>query len=254
MTHFCTNPTSSFMETSITAPAAVPAPVTAVAPIPAAPVEGQSLQPPPTKTTSKVQNGNKEKRPVKKRKAPRHKGANKATKRPKSKHKALKPAPSVKGLVPVDPSNKTGVLTNVSKGAKEAGKKAVKKNKKKAATKEKKRKPAKPRKKVSKSNLSTSSKKTANKLFTEESGKRFNSPREGEDSGHLSQSVGGEMALVNQEVPHNSYRQLEEEAQAEVTEQNVPVGDNVFNSRLITWEHFALVYEEYSMCTEVSNR
>lgn len=211
---------------------------------------GQNVQPPATENPNKVKKTNKQKRVSKKRKAPGKKTPNKAPKRARGKNKGLQPSLPVDSLTTVNSSNHGSVLTNVSKGRKKARQKPKKKDNKKVVSVKQKRKPAKAGKAVSDSNLDVSTDNPTDDFFGKKSGEGLHCPREGDYTSDVGQLGGIESAFFNQKVAHDSYRDSEKKPQTEVAEQHVPVGKQVL--RLINWEHFGLIFEEYCMCTEVS--
>ena len=215
-------------------------------------VDGQSPQPPATVNTKNVKQSNKKKRVAKKRKPTGNKASTKATKRPRSQNKGLKSSSSVNSLKTVDPSNHSSILTDVSKGRKKRRKKPVKKNEKKVVVKKHKCKPADSAKGIGKSNLDIPAQEFTDNLLGKESGHGLDGPREANNCGNFSNLSGAEMTLLNQEVSHNSNGDCQKEPEGEIAKQHVTVGKQVL--RLINWEHFGLIFEEYCMCTEVSKR
>ena len=215
-------------------------------------VDGQSPQPPATVNADNVKQSNKKKRVAKKRKPPRNKASTKATKRPRSQNKGLKSSPSVNPLKTVDPSNHSSILTDVSKGRKKRRKKPVKKDSKKVVVKKQIRKPTDSTKGICKSNLDIPAQELTNNLLGEESGHGLDGPREADNSSNLGNLSGAKVTLLDQEISHNSNGDCQKEPEGEVAKQHVTVGNQVL--RLINWEHFGLIFEEYCMCTEVSKR
>jgi len=216
----------------------------------------------PADDAKKVQKPDKKKGLKKKRKRPRKEAPNKRAKGSGGKNKALKPAVGV-AAVHVNPANHKPVLTDVGQGHKKARKKAVKKNQKKApvasvasvaqvAGKKKKRKPAKPRKAVGNGNLPVSGNALTEKIVREESSPHLDGPRKGNDGGALGEHGAAQFHPIDQKEAHDGDRQLEQEPEAEVGEEHVPVFSQVDKERLINWEHFALMYEEDCLTKEVN--
>lgn len=213
-----------------------------------------SPQLPRTEDPNNVKQSNESKGMSKKRKSTGQNASKKASKRPRSENKTLKPTVSV-GAVHVDSSNHKAVLTDVGKGHKKARKKPVKKNRKKlAGGKKKNSKPRQSSEAVAKGNLSIPSEAFAEKIVGHESSDGFHGPREGNDGGVLSKISASQMHRIDKEEPHDGNRQLQEETKRKVHEEHVPVLSKVSQERLINWEHFALMYEEYCLTTEVIKR
>ena len=165
----------------------------------------------------------------------------------------MKPSVGV-AAVGVDSSNHDPVLTDVGKGHKVARQKSTKKNKKGGAGKKKQSKPRKPRKAVPKGNLTGPPEAFTKHIVGQESGQRLDSPREPDDGGGLSKVSAAKMQLVHEEEAHYGDWQLQEEPEGKVDQKNVPVVSNVGTERMINWEHFALMYEEYCLTNEVIKR
>lgn len=215
-------------------------------------LDGTSPQPPATVNSNNVKEGNKKKRVAKKRKSTGKKTPNKAPKRARSQNKGLKPSLSVNALKTVDPSDHGGILADVGKGRKKRRKKPVKKDSKKVVVKKKKSKPTESTEAVGKGNLNVSAEKSANDLLGEESGYGLDGPREANNSSNFSNFSGAEVTLFDQKVAHDSNGDCQKQPEGKIAEQHVTVGNQVL--RLINWEHFGLIFEEYCMCTEVSKR
>ncbi len=218
-----------------------------------APVAAPLLKPPPAPNANKVKQSDDKKGLSNKRKRAGEKASKKASKRPRSKNKALKPPVGV-AAVGINASNHDTVLTNVGEGHKVAGKKRTKKNKKSSSGKKKQSKPRKPRKPVPKTNLSRPPEAFTKEIVGKESGQGFDSPREANDGGGLSEVSAPEMQFIHEKKSHYGDWQLEQETEGKIDEKNVEILSNVRTERMINWEHFALMYEEHCLTNEVIKR
>tara|TARA_B100000519_G_scaffold201256_1_gene216316 strand:- start:1884 stop:2585 length:702 start_codon:yes stop_codon:yes gene_type:complete len=229
---------------------------------PSALLDGLRPQAQATGNADKMAKGNaKKSNGSKKCKQTRKKAPNKASKGARGKDKALKAPSAVSVAVAVDASNHASVLTDVGKGDKKAGKRPVKKRQKKrsassapAGGKKKKPKPAQSRKGVSKSNLSAPAKALADELLAEKGGGGLHGPRKGKEGGDAGEHGGSQLHAIDKKEAHDGYGQLQEQAEAEVTGEDLKVLPEIPTDRLTNWEHFALIYEEYSMTQEVAGK
>ena len=220
-------------------------------------LNGQRVQPPASDETNDVKKADQKKGNAKKRKQTGQKASKKPSKRPRSENKTLKPAVPVTVGVKPNSSDHACVKADIGEGVKKAGKEGKKNTARKSCTadkaaRKKKPKPRKAGKAVGKSNLSPPLNASTDKVLGEEGREGLDGPRESDQSSYLGELCGTEAEVIDEKIAHNGYRNLQEKAQTEVTEEHVPVVVEVGESTLINWEHFSLVYEEYCLTKEVN--
>ena len=221
-------------------------------------IDGKSLQLPASKSADAMKASDEKERVGKKRKGSGKKASEQASKRSRSENKALQSTVPVSAAVPSNASNHARIQADVGKRVKKTSKKSQQKGKRKAAAsttgagKKKKAKPTNSRKRKGTGDLKAPLDAPADNVFGDESGQGFDGPRESYQGCNLSELGGAEAEIVDEKVAHYRYGSLQEQAEAEIAEEHVPVAPEVGPSSLINWEHFSLVYEEYCLTKEVN--